>query len=345
MKHESNTNSSTQYLRRGACAVVVLGALAWSVGCGKPDRDASTPAKPTPDVRTPTALSEAITIPEGAPVLDETYPNLVSAALVHARLIVLPEGVLLQAPGIAISKADLEEEVRSMPQQMQDQARKNAIFLLEQMATRELLLSEARRQGDTGAGTDQAVIQAYVRRLADGTRVGDDEIAEFYNENRDLVGDAPLERIAPRIRQHLLQEKQQQAVEEHIRGMGKTMPIAVSASWAGEQAQTARDNPVDRARNNGNPTFVSFGADTCIPCQKMAPTRETIRQRYGDRLNVVYVHVGKEQMLASRFGVQGIPYLIFYDADGRETHRQAGLMTEEQIEAQLRKAGVEEPST
>jgi cytochrome c-type biogenesis protein len=42
----------------------------------------------------------------------------------------------------------------------------------------------------------------------------------------------------------------------------------------------------------------------------MAPTREALSEKYDGKVNVVYVHVGNEQILASRFGVQGIPLLI-----------------------------------
>ena len=41
-----------------------------------------------------------------------------------------------------------------------------------------------------------------------------------------------------------------------------------------------------------------------------------------------------------RYGVQGIPLVLFFDTDGREVVRHTGMMTQEQIEEQLAKLGV-----
>lgn len=120
------------------------------------------------------------------------------------------------------------------------------------------------------------------------------------------------------------------------------MTVAVSADWIKEQAPKVLDNAVDKARGNGKPTFVNFGAQGCRPCDMMDPIREKLAAEYEGQLDVVFVHVRKQQMLASRYGVRGIPHLVFFDADGKQVHTHTGFMPEEQIRKWLDKSGVKD---
>jgi len=114
----------------------------------------------------------------------------------------------------------------------------------------------------------------------------------------------------------------------------------VSAFWGKEQAILARDNPVDKARKSGRPSLVDFGASGCRPCDMMAPILRNIEKKYKGTLNVVFVHVRKEQILASRYGVQGIPIQIFFDRDGKEVFRHTGFFSQKEIERKLKEMGV-----
>jgi len=122
--------------------------------------------------------------------------------------------------------------------------------------------------------------------------------------------------------------------------MGQRTPIEVSAAWVKKQAELARDNPVDKARSSGKPTFANFGAKGCIPCDKMEPIREAIRKKYEGKLNVVFIHVRNDQILASRYGVQAIPLLVFFNAEGKEVFRHMGFFPQEKVEAKLAEMGV-----
>ncbi len=321
-----------------------VGLVLLTAGCGRSESSADeteiTMPRPTRDGATaPTAIIPAPDIPEDSPVLSDVYPTLPGGALRHARLTELPEGVLLQAEGISLTQRDLDGELEEAPPQMREQLRKNAFFVLEQMATEKLLFKDAERSGVTGI--DQtARIQSLFKTITSDAIVSETEIKAFYDANKDMIGGASFDQIKPRIREHLLQEKRQELVKTYIEETGLRSPVAVSASWTEEQAKLAMDNVVEKARASGKPSFVSFGADACRPCQMMAPFREEISSKYGDKLNVVYVHVNKEQFLASRYGVQGIPHIIFFDTNGKEFYVQSGFMSLEKIEEQLRNMGV-----
>lgn len=301
-------------------------------------------------VQTERAAPPAVELPPlevdaEAPVLVEVFPRLSSGPLAYARLVSLPDGVLLRTEQLALGQADIDAELADAPLAHREMLSKNGFMLLENLASGQLLEGEARQalteQGrDVAAMSQQAVIQLWMSGLVSGVQVSQEEIEAFYDDNRDLVGGAPLAQIQPQLEQHLLQQKQQETVEAHIRGLGQRITLAVDADWTAMQDRVARDNPVDRARDSGRPTMASFGADTCRPCQLMKPFRAAVEQTYPGRVNVVYVHVNQDHMLASRYGVRGIPHTIFFGANGEEVESRTGFMSLEQIETVLASMGV-----
>ncbi len=300
------------------------------------------------------AAQEAAVLPSfavdpDAPVLATAYPRLASGALTYARLMPLPEGVLLRTDALSLGTAELEAELQDIPPMHREVLRQNAFLLLEQIATGALLEQEARRDlaargQDVAAMPRDRLLQTWMGDLVAGVTVSDAELEAFYHENQDMMGGASFDRVRSQLIQHITQEKQQAAVEAHIQGIGQRIDIALDAAWAGTQDVAMRDNAVDRARDSGRPTLASFGADSCIPCQMMKPFREAIAHEYEGVINVVYVHVNEDQMLASRYRVRGIPHVLFFDHDGNEFLSRTGLMTQDQMEAVLTEMGVDKPS-
>lgn len=303
----------------------------------------SSPSAPMAAASAPAsqpASAPAVQAHGNSPTMVETYPQLASAGLAHARLADLPKGTLLRAGDVAITQKDIDAQIAQAPPEVRDQLRKNAFFLLEQMATRRVLLAEAGRNPG-GAGLDErALVQSYLAKLVEGAQVSDQEIAEFYQANRETVGNATLEQVKPQIREYLLGEKQQQIVDRHIQTMGQRTAIEVSSAWVKKQAELAKDNPVDKARASGKPTFANFGAKGCVPCDMMEPIREALRKKHEGKLNVVFIHVQNDPVLASRYGVQAIPLLVFFDAEGKEVFRHMGFFPQEKIEGKLAEMGV-----
>jgi thioredoxin 1 len=180
----------------------------------------------------------------------------------------------------------------------------------------------------------------YVGTLAKTVNVSDLEILEFYNNNKETLGGVTIDKVKPQIEQFLLRQKQQELVNEHIRTIGRRTQIEISASWLAAQAALAKDNPVDKVRASGMPSLVDFGSTGCVPCDMLAPILETLREKYKGKVNVVFIHVGQEPILASRYGIQAIPVQIFFDKTGKEIFRHVGFFPQEQIEAKLSEMGV-----
>lgn len=75
------------------------------------------------------------------------------------------------------------------------------------------------------------------------------------------------------------------------------------------------------------PVIVDFWAPWCGPCKMVAPTLEKIAKEYEGKLIVAKVNTDENQEWASRYGIQGIPTMLFF-SDGKIIHRQVGAVPE-----------------
>lgn len=65
------------------------------------------------------------------------------------------------------------------------------------------------------------------------------------------------------------------------------------------------------------PCLIDFYADWCGPCKMVAPILEELSGEYGDKLNIYKVDTEAQRELASVFGVQSIPSLLFVPLEGQ----------------------------
>lgn len=279
------------------------------------------------------------------PTVGDAYLGLASGGLTYARLSELPKGMLLKAGEITLGEKDVEAEIAKAPKNLQEQLKKSAFFLLEQLAANRLLLRAAKAEAaeagrDAAQLDDRELFGRYFGKVTREVKVTDEEITDFYRNNKEMFGGAELYQVRPQLGQYLLRQKQQQVVAGHIKTLGRRILIEVSASWAKQQAALARDNPVGKARASGRPSLVDFGSKGCRPCDMLAPILETLRQKYEGRLNVLFISVREEQILAARYGIRTIPVQIFFDTDGKEVFRHVGFFPQEQIEKKLAEMGV-----
>lgn len=81
----------------------------------------------------------------------------------------------------------------------------------------------------------------------------------------------------------------------------------------------------------GLPKMVDVGADKCIPCIKMAPILDQLREDFAGRMEVQFVDVWKRKEEAAKYAVRMIPTQIFYAADGKELYRHTGFYSRGEI--------------
>jgi thiol-disulfide isomerase/thioredoxin len=280
------------------------------------------------------------------PTVNGLYPGLTKGALNYAVASKLPETILLRAGMLAIHEKEVMQQIEKAPEKMRQKLKKNALFILEQIATTKLFLVEARdeaaRSGkDISDKDERQIIQEHVNDLTKKVKVSDAEIRDFFSSNTKMLGGATLAQIRPQIEQFLLQQKKQEFVNQLIRTIGQRMPIQISASWLRTNAALAKDNPVDKARASGIPSLVDFGSTGCVPCDMMAPILDELGKKYKGKINVLFIHVGEEPILAERYSIKSIPLQVFFDKAGKEVFRNVGFFAKEKILAKWKELGVE----
>lgn len=81
------------------------------------------------------------------------------------------------------------------------------------------------------------------------------------------------------------------------------------------------------------PCVVDFYADWCGPCRTVAPIMEKLAQEYDGKVVIYKVNVDQERNLASSFGIQSIPTVLFLPKEGKPNMASGALS-----EAEYRKA-------
>ena len=87
-------------------------------------------------------------------------------------------------------------------------------------------------------------------------------------------------------------------------------------------------------------TFLELGSLTCIPCKQMEKVLESVREKYGDQIEVIFHDVKKNKKIIKKYKVKMIPTQVFLDENGKEIHRHVGFYPEEKIDEFLKGQGL-----
>ena len=76
------------------------------------------------------------------------------------------------------------------------------------------------------------------------------------------------------------------------------------------------------------PALIDFYADWCGPCKMVAPLLEELSLEFEGKLTIYKVNTEQERELASVFGVQSIPSLLFIPTEGQPQMAMGALPKE-----------------
>lgn len=81
---------------------------------------------------------------------------------------------------------------------------------------------------------------------------------------------------------------------------------------------------------NSKLLLVDFSAAWCGPCQTLAPILDQVAKKVGSKAKIVKIDVDKNQALAGKLNVRGVPTLILYK-NGSQVWRQSGVVPANQL--------------
>ena len=82
------------------------------------------------------------------------------------------------------------------------------------------------------------------------------------------------------------------------------------------------------------PVLVDFWAPWCGPCKMIAPILDEIAREQAGKVRVVKIDVEQNPAIAARFGIRGIPALMFFQ-NGEAKETITGLAGKQVILAKL----------
>jgi thioredoxin 1 len=84
------------------------------------------------------------------------------------------------------------------------------------------------------------------------------------------------------------------------------------------------------------PVLVDFWAAWCGPCKAIAPIVDGVAASYAGKLKVAKVNVDQNGATPSRYGIRGIPALLFFK-DGKVADQIVGYVAQDVIEEKIKR--------
>jgi protein-disulfide isomerase len=190
--------------------------------------------------------------------------------------------VLAVIDGNPISLSEVEEAAgdRLVAMEFQYRSQRHRLInnTLRNIVRERLLDGEAEARGMSA----EELIQAERNKI----EVTDEDINQWYQQNRARLGDRTLEQVSAQVRQFLINQKQNAVVDELMAELEKQndvvyhlQPLRGDIDVSDSPAKGSSDAPV---------TLVEFSDFECGYCGRLVKTLDDIKENYGDQLRIVF---------------------------------------------------------
>ena len=82
--------------------------------------------------------------------------------------------------------------------------------------------------------------------------------------------------------------------------------------------------------NGDKPVLIDFHAEWCGPCKMLSPIIKEVSKEMNGKIRIIKIDVDKNQSLAQRFQVRGVPTLALFNK-GKLIWKQSGVLTKQQL--------------
>ncbi|MCH4147417.1 MAG: thioredoxin [Prevotella sp.] len=106
-------------------------------------------------------------------------------------------------------------------------------------------------------------------------------------------------------------------------------PTELTAALFKQKIMDYEANPNEWKFKGERPAIVDFYATWCGPCKMTAPVLDSLAIEYAGRVDFYKVDVDKQPELASTFGIQSIPALMFIPKEGQPRMSVGAMMRPE----------------
>jgi thioredoxin 1 len=104
---------------------------------------------------------------------------------------------------------------------------------------------------------------------------------------------------------------------------------------AGQAVIEVSDATFDKeVLQSDQPVLVDFWAAWCGPCKALGPTVDEVATQYQGKLKVAKMDVDRNQSTPGRYGIRGIPALLFFK-DGKVADQIVGYVPKDTIEKSI----------
>lgn len=93
----------------------------------------------------------------------------------------------------------------------------------------------------------------------------------------------------------------------------------------------------DKVINSEIPVLVDFFAEWCGPCKTLAPILKQVKEEMGDAVRIVKIDIDKNQPLASKYQVRGVPTMLLFK-NGKQLWRKSGALPKYEIVGAIKNA-------
>jgi protein-disulfide isomerase len=153
---------------------------------------------------------------------------------------------------------------------------------LEAIVAETLITQAAKAKNMTPDAYEEAELKARTKA------VGEADVVTFYQSNINQMQGRSLEVMAPAIRKYLQDQQSEAARAELIAELRKSGPdVRALFDAPRHEVEVSADDP-SIGSASAPVTLVEFSDFQCPFCQRVAPTLHQVKEKYGDKVRVVW---------------------------------------------------------